>query len=491
MQTTRIIHAAGLVLLLGYLILSWIGIRAGLDSLDAYGVIRTVTERLQTGDFVMSRPPGHPLSEFWILPAVAWMADGGKSLSTETYAFYQLAGGLFCLGLFWLLLRELALTPAQRLLAATCLVFSPQFLIESSDGEEFLWGTAFILAVVLLMAKLSAGKMGRPRLGWCVAVASAVAASGYRIEFGVIALGIVFWTLLASDRNWIERFGLGVLAVVLFTLLWGPLWLSQGARTPYPNVLEPQVRLGVALYKIVFLALGAIPMAVAGVFFMQTRGPFRIWPPFGQDILRYWVPWLVVICFGIFLVYPTKVQVVFPGVAFLILLMATRAQRWLWAGFVVACLSTLLLQVDCFDHRAWVGFKVKPGLWEESLSGKPAYQGAKLAEASRLAGEGRHVFIANIWPWTFSWQAAHGAWPGVALPDGGEGVAYRVGRGIVASRAVVDQPSLLQGFVQKGYEVWIDREVYRELFMRYALTAPTPSTAVIGGVTCRIVEVGL
>jgi len=316
-----------------------------------------------------------------------------------------------------------------------------------------------------------------------------VAASGYRIEFGVIASGIVFWTLLASDRKWTEKFGLGVVAVILVALLWGPLWIHDGVQGPWPVPIDPRVRLVSGLYKNVFDALGVIPMLFVVIFFVQTKWPFRIVPPFGQDILRYWLPWLVVIFFGICIINPTKIPVVFPGVAFLILLLAARARPWLWGCFVAACLSTLLVQVDCFDHRVWVGVKLKPGLWEQTLLGKPAYQGPRLAAASRLAAEGRQVIIPNLWPWDLSWQRAHGAWAGVVLPES-NGMAYQVGPGIVMSRAALDQPSRLQSWVRDGYEIWIDQDVYRELFMRYTVAGPTPPTAMIGGVTCRIVEMG-
>jgi len=491
MQATKFIYASGVMLLLGYLVLSWVGIQAGLVSPDALGMIRTVTERLQTGDFAISRPPGHPLNEFWMLPAAAWIMDGGKTLSSETYLFYQLVGGGFCLVIFWLLLRELPLSPACRLLAAACLVFSPQFLIESSDGEEFLWGTAFVLATVLFVARLSAGKMVHPRLGWGLAVACAVAASGYRPEFGAIALGIVFWTLLASDRSWAEKVGLGILTAVLVALLWGPLWFHHGAHGPWAIPFDPKVRVVLGLYKMAFNALGVTAMFFAVVFFLQTRDLFRIVPPFGKDILGYWLPWLVVIFFGIFFIYPTKVSVVFPGVAFLILLLAGWAKRWVWVCFVVGCLSTLLVQFDCFDHRVWVGLKLKSGLWEQALLDKPAYQGPKLVAVSRLANQGRHVIIANLWPWDLTWQRAHTPWPGVALSAGvssGWPIAYQVGPGVVMSRGVLDEPSLLQTFAQSGYDVWIDEDVYREVFMRYTVTGPVPQTALIGGVTCRLVD---
>ena len=52
-------------------------------------------------------------------------------------------------------------------------------------------------------------------LGWGVAIVCAVAASGCRIEFGAVALGMVFWTLPVSGRSLKEKLGLGLLAAVL------------------------------------------------------------------------------------------------------------------------------------------------------------------------------------------------------------------------------------------------------------------------------------
>jgi hypothetical protein len=483
-----------MALLLGYLTLSWIGVESGLNTIDAYGVIHTVNERLRTGDFPQSRPPGHPLSEFWMLPAAAWIAGGGRDLSAETYGFYQLAGGLCCLGFFWLLLRELPISAARRVPAAACLIFSPQFLIESSDGEEFLWGTAFVLATVLLMIRLSTGKMARPRLGWCVAIACAVAASGYRVEFGAMALGVVFWTLLFSDRNLAEKMGLGFFAALLLALLWGPLWIHHGAHAPWDIPLNAKTRLEIGLYKIAFDALGVFPMLPAVAFFLPAKGDsVRILPPFGKAIWGYWLPWLVVAFFVLFFFYPMKPPVILPAVAFLILWGAVRAGPWLWACFVAACIGTLLVQADCFDHRAWVGWKWKPSLWEQSLAEKSAYQGPELAAAARVAGEGRHVVIANLWPWDIEWQRKHSFWTGTALPGSaykGWILAYQAGPGIVVSRMSLETPALFQNYARDGYDVWIDRNVYREVFMRYAVTQALPQTAAIGGVPCRIVEIG-
>jgi len=416
-MTPKFVQASAVALLAGYVALGWTGIKAGLSSIDSYGIIEAANIRLQTGAFAMSRPPGHPLNEDWMLPAFAWMVERGPAFSSETYGFYQLAGGLGCAVFFWLLLGQIPLSPARRFLATACLMFSPFFLIESSDGEEFLWGSAFLFAALWIVAKLSTGTIPRIMAGWGLALACAVGASGCRIEFGVVALGMVFGTLLASDRNWRQKLGLILFAAVLLVLLWGPLVFRFGMNRPYPIPLSLAVRLGVGLYKIIFHALGLIPMVFAAYLFIQARGHFRLIPPFGRPIVGYMGVWLTLVFFGLFFLYPMKPAVMIPLVAFLILLSAMQAGPWLWACFVMACLGVQLAQLDCFDNRVWTGLKLEPSLWEQSLRGKPAFKGPEIAAASHFVMGGRRVVIANVWPWDLEWERKHNSWPGTPMPD--------------------------------------------------------------------------
>jgi hypothetical protein len=253
--------------------------------------------------------------------------------------------------------------------------------------------------------------------------------------------------------------------------------------------LSAAVRFGVGLYKIIFHALGLIPMALAAGFFLQARSHFRIMPPFGKPIMGYWAVWLAIVFFGLFFLYPMKPAVIIPMVAFLILLSAMHAGPWLWACFVAACLSVQLVQLDCFDNRVWTGLKFEPSLWEQSLRAKPAFKGPEVEAASRLALGGKRLIIANVWPWDLDWQRKHNSWPGAPMPDVKTKewtMAYRVGSGVVMSRGTLDDPSFLRDDANQGYEIWIDRDVYREDYMRYRLSEPVPETAMIGGVTCRI-----
>ena len=491
MRSSALIPLAGVLLLAGYLFLSFLGIRAGPQSMDSYGIIISVNQDRQTGTYGTSRPPGHPLTEYWLLPA-AVLLSGAGDLNPITYGCFQLIGGLCCLGAFGLLLREIPLSPARRLLALGCLAFSPYFLIESSDGEEFLWATFFLLVAVWLVIRLSKGTFAHPRVGWGLAVAAAVAASGCRPEFGLVALGVVFWTLLASDRTWIERISFAAFALVLLALLWAPLAMARGPREPYPITYDPTVRFGIGVYKILFQAVGLVPSFFAAIFVFRSWRFVGIKAPFRGNILPYWTVWLILIFFGSFFLYPTKPAMVMPGVAFLILLGALAARPWVWACFVVGFMSMQLMQIDCFKNRVWAGLVVKPSVAEQNFRGRPAFKGPWVEAASRDALLGKHLVIADVWPWDFTWQLDHGSWRGRPLPESefhGLIIAYQVGPGLVASRTLCDPSGRLQQLTRKGYDVWIDRNLYRELFLRYDVAAQTPQSGDINGTPCRIMDI--
>jgi hypothetical protein len=488
---------AGALLLAGFLITGWIGARGGIGSLDAQSIIHVATERAQSGKFDMSRPPGHPLNEYWMLPEIIRFTSLGATpptLSSFGYGLYQMAGGIFCLVLFWLLLAQFSLSATRRLLAMACLAFTPQFLITSSEGEEFLWGMGLVFVSVLLLAKLSKGEYRHPLAVWCLCIASAAAASGYRLEYGAVALLTVFTTLLVSDQSCPRRLGLGLFAILVLLAIWSPILTHQGVAPPYDIPINLKTRLGVGLYKIVFLAMGAVPFLIGLTFIAQSRGSIRIVPPFGKNILDYWALWLALIFFALFFVYPSKILVVLPGVAFLILLGAVHAGRWTWALFVMASMSLLFVHLDVFKDRRWTGLKFQPSLWTQSYGEKPAGLRPRANAAAQMASTGRHLVIVDMWPWTLAWQHDNAAWPGVGDPasidQSGVPQVYFIGPGAVATRSVIDNhKTVAADYAQKGYDIWIDENVYRQMFMRYNLSAPTPETAVIQGVTFHIVSI--
>ena len=59
----------------------------------------------------------------------------------------------------------------------------------------------------------------------------------------------------------------------------------------------------------------------------------------------------------------------------------------------------------------------------------------------------------------------------------------------ILPREAAWSPQRLEGFRREGFEIVMDRTLWRTLFSRYEVTAATPDRVNIGAVTVRLVEV--
>jgi hypothetical protein len=485
----KFIVIAAALLFAGFIAMSWLAFAAGISSLDAHGIMQVAGKRIHDGSFDESRPPGHPLNEYWMLPGFALLFGSSHvpgPIGPEIYGAYQLLGGCFCLIVFWFLLGEAGVTPTRRVLATACLTFAPTFLLNAGDGEEFLWATGCFLAVLWLISR---NGMTASLGSWLSVMVLAAACSGYRLEIGVMTMGVAVVSLLASRQVWSHKLALLTALAVLVGIVWAPLLLHHGASPPYDIPLALKTRLEVGIYKILFTLLGVIPMAFAVLFYLGWWKRFRLLPSFESNILAYWAPRLFLLFFALFFVYPTKISVVLPGLACLILWGAMQARGWVWAGFVAGCIAVQLVNLDCFVNRVWVGPNVQPSLWAQFYTKKPCFRWATLVKATDFASNGRHVIIANVYAWDIDWNLKHGTWTPPGPPHdsfGGWVQSYDAGPGIVASRVLIDRPALLKDYIARGYDIKIDQSLYREVFQRYAMVS-SGATGEIDGLPCDLV----
>jgi hypothetical protein len=487
LAANRFIVIAAAVLFAGYLAMAGLDTAAGIGSLDSHGIMQVAGERIHDGTFDESRPPGHPLNEYWMLPGFALLFGAAHTpgpIAPEVYGAYQMLGGCFCIVIFWFLLGQAKVMSARRVLAAACFVFSPTFLLNAGDGEEFLWATGCFLAALWIISRNGAGaSIG----SWLGVMALAAAASGYRLEIGLMTMGVAMVSLAVSRQAWTHKLALLAALALLIALVWAPLLLHHGASPPYDIPLALKTRLEVGIYKILFTLLGVIPMTVAVLFYLDWWKGFRIFPAFDQNILAYWAPRLFLLFFALFFVYPTKISVVLPGLACLILWGAMQARGCVWVGFVAGCIAVQLVNLDCFVNRVWVGPNVQPSLWAQNYAKKPRFRSATLVAATDDASSGRHVVIANAYAWDIDWNRQHGTWtpPGSARDTfGGWIQSYDAPPGVIASRVLIDHPQLLKDYIARGYDIWIDDALYRENFQRYAMTS-SGDTGDIQGVPCH------
>src|SRR5258708_6350071 len=132
-------HGALVVLLLFYGAILALQFNHGLASGDGHGIVRATQALLNGGQLEVSRPPGHPTTEFYLFGAVGWILQKGFSVDfgDTVYLICQSIAALATLIVFYELLRRLGANSMRSLLATICLAFSIQFFFNAVDGEEF------------------------------------------------------------------------------------------------------------------------------------------------------------------------------------------------------------------------------------------------------------------------------------------------------------------------------------------------------------------
>src|SRR5438034_3544934 len=203
----------------------------GLASGDGHGIMRATQALLNGGQLEVSRPPGHPTTEFYLFGATGWILQKvfGVEFDDIVYLVCQSAGAVAILIIFYNLLCHLGAIRVCALLAAICLAFSTQFLFNAVDGEEFDFGLLFLLVAVRLLVV----RPGTPNFTplslsiFCFALAT-----GCRPELVFAAIIFPIYCLLNSKLGWKYAFITVALTGMAVVIVWLPV-LLLGIRAPY------------------------------------------------------------------------------------------------------------------------------------------------------------------------------------------------------------------------------------------------------------------
>jgi hypothetical protein len=195
---------------------------------------------------------------------------------------------------------------------------------------------------------------------------------------------------------------------------------------------------------------------------------------------------------ALFLVLPGKPAYMLVCLPFLLWLGARRHLAWLGAVAVLTLVG-LRVGVDIFRGRTLVAPHFTAGAYAQALAGKPLRQGAYIAALAQVATAEKAVVIGDQWSWVYAYHAQRGTLPAVPVNLGrGQGEGYAIGgdpRRIILPREAAWFPQQLARFEREGFEIVMDRTLWRTLFSRYEVTAVTPDRANIGAVPVRLVDV--
>lgn len=301
---------------------------------DAWRVINAAREMAQSGHYVMSRPPGHPIQEF--VYSLTWQY--GPIVVNGLTAVFSALGILF----FALILRKTG--SRQYLPGSLALAFIPVVYINSTVSLDFIWMLAFILAsfYFLLIRKHALSS---------VLLAFAI---GCRITSILMLAPFLFFLFRKEARN--SRIG----KMVLHTAITGalsfcfyiPVYMAEGISflnvyISYPSIFNilREFSLGVWGTLGVFAVIAGITSIIINLkkhTVMMNNSDIR---ENATIILTCLITVLVFLIMYIKL--PHRAEYFIPAVPFVILLFSFLLSR---RAFIIICIlmiaSPLVLSYD-------------------------------------------------------------------------------------------------------------------------------------------------
>src|SRR6266516_3500493 len=458
----------------------------GLASGDGHGIVRATQALVNGGHLEVSRPPGHPTTEFYLFGATGWifLKICGVEFGDKVYLICQGVGALAALIIFYELLCRLGASRVRALLATICLAFSAQFFFNSVDGEEFIFGLLFLLVGVrLLFASAESGNVRR--LLWsifCFALAT-----GCRPELVFAAIIFPIYCLLNSKLGWKYAFITVALTGMAVVIVWLPV-LLLGIRASYIAGMNLRESILGGVYRIIFQAFTPpVFLLLCWVLITAVRDLRK---QMESKNFVFTMSCVVPLIFlAVFFLHPSKAAHLLVALPFLLLL-AVRRSPVLLLSLTFFTLLGAVVTIDIFKDRQLTRLIFVSGSYFQAVLQKPYYRLNYLRKLFDQCQDRPAVIIGNAWPWDFEYHVEH-----VNLPLHEKDFHGEIKKGIPAFLSSGDhciflppeaayENALLAEWQRKGYAMKMDAKLYRTLFARYDVRSGVSSaTTDLGGVT--------
>jgi len=482
-------HGALVVLLVFYSALLVIQLDHGLASGDAHGIVRSTQALVNGGHLEVSRPPGHPTTEFYLFGATGWilLKGFGVEFGNQVFLIWQGVAALTTLIVFYELLYRLAANRVRVLLVTICLAFSNQFFFNAVDGEEFIFGLLFLLiAVRLLLVSAESVNIRRLLLSiFCFALAT-----GCRPELVFAAIIFPIYCLFDSKLGWkygLTSVGLAGIAVVI---VWLPI-LLVGVRAPYTAGMNLRESILGGVYRTIFQAFTP-PVFLLLCWALITALRDLRKQMESKNFVFTMSCAVPLIFLAVFFLHPSKAAQLLVALPFILLLAVGRSLALLLALTSFTLLGSVV-NIDIFKDRQLVRPFLTVGSYFQAVRQKPYYKLDYLRKLLDQCGNRPAIIIGNAWPWDFEYQIDRGS-----LPVREKDLHGAIKRDIPTffsngDRCVFLPPdaayenALLEEWQQKGYAMKIEANLYRTLFARYDVrSAFSATTADVGGVSFNL-----
>ncbi|HET9857527.1 MAG TPA: hypothetical protein VFP99_06800 [Chthoniobacterales bacterium] len=485
-------HGAFVVLLLFYGGILTLQFNHGLSSGDGHGIVRATQALLNGGQLEVSRPPGHPTTEFYLFGAVGWILEKGFGVEFDdkVYLICQAAGALATLIIFYNLLYRLGATRVRALLATICLAFSVQFLFNAVDGEEFDFGLLFLLVAVRFLV-VRAAKPSFTRLS--LSIFSFALATGCRPELVFVVIIFPIYCLLNPGLG--RKYALFSVAfsAVAISIVWLPI-LLMGIRAPYTAGMNLRESILGGVYRIIFQAFTP---AVILLLCWTLVTALREWPQQikSRNFIFTMSCIVPVMFFAVFFLHPSKAAHLLVVLPFLLLLAVNRSLALVLALTFFTLLGAFV-NIDIFKDRQLVRPFLVPGAYSQAVHQKPYYRLNYLRKLFDQCENRPAVIIGNAWPWDFEYHVERANLPLHEKELHGE-IKKDIPAFLSSGEHCIFLPpeaayenALLAEWQRKGYAMKMDAKLYRTLFTRYDVRSGFSSvTAEVGEVSFNLFRI--
>jgi hypothetical protein len=304
---------------------------------DSWGLVVNAYEMKQTGHYVASRIPGHPLQEYvyyFVYDSPAWV-----------YNIFSVLASMAAVLFFYLSLRKIQLQ--QAFAASVLFSFIPAFYIAGTYTIDFAWAMAFVLAsfYFLLDRKfvLSGILLGM--------------ATGCRItsEAFLLPWALLLWSRL-NTKAWLKHCLLVAVPAALIGIAWYiPAYLVYGKdffgysdQFPYPPFTK-------IAYKATIGVFGFLGMLAMLIYFFPALNRWR--KNQLQAVTHFSSPRLLAACLLVIVIFiasylrlPQKSGYMLPVVPFVIIFFATTlSRRQFFSLAAIGTASSFLFSINLTD----------------------------------------------------------------------------------------------------------------------------------------------
>ncbi len=485
-------HGAFVVLLLFYGAILTLQFNHGLASGDGHGIVRVTQALLNGGQLEVSRPPGHPTTEFYLFGAVGWILQKGFGIEfgDKSFLVCQAIAALATLIVFYNLLYRVGTTRVRALLATICLAFSVQFFFNAVDGEEFDFGLLFLLVAVRLLVVSAV----RPNFGrFSLSIFSFALATGCRPELVFAAILFPIYCLFNPELGWKYALISVALTGIAVAIVWLPILLI-GIRAPYTAGMNLRESILGGVYRIIVQAFTP-PVFLLLCWTLITA--LRDWPrQIKSRNFIFTISCVVsVIFFAVFFLHPSKAAHLLVVLPFLLLLAANRSLALVLALAVFTLLGAVA-NLDIFKDRQLVRPFFVPGSYFQAVHQKPYYRLNYLRKLFDQCENRPAVIIGNAWPWDFEYHVER-----ANLPLHEKDLHGEIKKDLPAFLSSGDhciflppeaayENALLAEWQRKGYAMKMDAKLYRTLFARYDVRSGVSSaTADVSGIPFNLFRI--